>query len=69
MEEKVALNRKERRRQLVLSKVREGKLVGWQAAEILGISVRQVRRLVKAYREGGMRALVHGNRGRTPGNA
>jgi len=69
MEEKVALNREERRRQLVLSKVREGKLVGWQAAEILGISVRQVGRLVKAYREGGVGALVHGNRGRTPANA
>lgn len=69
MEEKVALNREERRRQLVLSKVGEGKLVGWQAAEILGMSVRQVRRLMKAYQEEGVGALVHGNRGRTPANA
>jgi hypothetical protein len=36
MEEKVALNGEEQRRRLVLSKVVEGKLVGWQAVEILG---------------------------------
>ncbi|HCG29123.1 MAG TPA: hypothetical protein DEU95_05130, partial [Chloroflexi bacterium] len=36
------------------------------AAEVLDLSVRQVRRLLAAYREDGVAALVHGNRGRVP---
>ena len=40
-----------------------------QAAELLGISERQLRRVLAAYRKEGAAALVHGNRGRKPGNA
>ena len=40
-----------------------------QAAEVLGISERQVRRVLAAYRREGAAALVHGNRGRQPRNA
>ena len=40
-----------------------------QAAEVLGISERQVRRVLAAYRREGAAALVHGNRGRRPHNA
>ena len=40
-----------------------------QAAEILGISERQVRRILAAYRRDGAAALVHGNRGRKPRNS
>ena len=39
-----------------------------QAAEVLGISERQVRRVLAAYRREGAAALVHGNRGRQPRN-
>jgi transposase len=43
-------------------------LTGRQAAERLGISLRQVRRLIAKYREHGAPGLVHGNRGRAPNN-
>lgn len=39
-----------------------------EAAEILGISLRQFRRLVAGYRDRGVAALAHGNRGKTPSN-
>ena len=42
---------------------------GAQAAELLGISERQLRRVLAAYRRDGAAALVHGNRGRKPHNA
>lgn len=37
-----------------------------RAAKVLGISKRQVNRLIKAYKEKGKAAFVHGNRGRKP---
>ena len=37
-----------------------------RAAVTLGCTVRQVNRLIKAYREKGKTAFVHGNRGRKP---
>ncbi len=40
-----------------------------QAARRLGLSVRQVKRLVRRYREFGAEGLVSGHRGKTPGNA
>ena len=40
-----------------------------QAAEVLGISERQVRRVLAAYRREGAASLVHGNRGRQPRNS
>lgn len=39
-----------------------------EAAGLLGISVRQVRRVMAAYREEGAAAVAHGNRGRVPIN-
>jgi transposase len=39
-----------------------------EAAELLGLSPRQVRRILAAYRKEGAQALVHGNRGRKPSN-
>src|SRR5712691_3045993 len=35
-----------------------------EAADLLGLSIRQVRRLRRAYQRRGLKALVHGNRGR-----
>jgi len=67
--ERVTLNQKEQRRLMVLNQVGEGKLVGWEAAIVLGLSVRQVRRVMAGYRVEGAAALVHGNRGRKPRHA
>lgn len=69
MEGNVILNPKEQRRLLVLNQLEGGALTNQQAAELLQVSVRQVRRLRARYRERGAAALAHGNRGRTPANA
>jgi transposase len=45
-----------------------GKIGAQRAAELLGITKRQFRRLVAAYRQQGIAALAHGNRGRSPAN-
>src|SRR5512133_2043575 len=69
MRETVTLNEGEQRRLLVLNEVNRGRLSAWRAGELLGLSERQVRRILAAYREEGAAALVHGNRGRRPANA
>ncbi len=50
----------------VLARVAGGLLSAVEAAVLLKVSDRQVRRLLSAYRTGGVRAVVHGNRGRRP---
>ena len=60
------MNRKEQRRLVVLNQVKMSKVIGREAAEILALSLRHVRRLVAAYRKEGAAALAHGNRGRKP---
>lgn len=67
MEGMVTLTQDEQRRLMVLNQV--GGLVGLQAADILGISLRHLRRLRAAYRKEGAAALAHGNRGRKPRHA
>ncbi len=44
-------------------------MIGRQVAEVLNLSLRQVRRLLAAYRKEGAQALAHGNRGRKPHHA
>lgn len=44
-----------------------GNLTGAEGARLLGLLLRQVRQLVKRYREGGAAGLAHGNRGRVSG--
>jgi transposase len=68
MKDEVTLNRKEQARLMVLNEMEKGKVKGREAAGILGLSLRQVRRLIAAYRLKGARALAHGNRGRLPVN-
>lgn len=48
---------------------RAGRMRGREASEVLGLSLRHVRRLLAAYREEGAQALAHGNRRRKPHNA
>jgi len=51
-------------RLVVLNQVEMGKMIGREAAKVLALSLRHVRRLVAAYRREGAVALAHGNRGR-----
>jgi transposase len=64
MKEMVILNKKEQRRLLVLNRVETGEIIGREAAELLNLSLRHVRRIIAAYRKEGAAALAHGNRGR-----
>ena len=64
----VTLNQREQARLQVLNSVLEYQLPRTQAAEITGISERQLRRILAAYRREGAAALSHGNRGRQPRN-
>ena len=64
--ETITLNRKDQQRVMVLNGMEKRELTAGQAGELMGLSVRQVRRLVAAYRREGVGAIAHGNRGRRP---
>src|SRR5450756_1689735 len=69
--EYVTLTRKEQTRVKLLNEVNEGVLTAEEAAGLLGVSLRQVRRLPAAspgcgYPTEGVAAMAHGNRGRQP---
>src|SRR6266550_8702644 len=57
------------RRAEVLSRVAEGELGVVNAAEMLGLSYRQGKRLWKRYREEGPRGMVHRSAGRRSNRA
>lgn len=65
----ITLTTSEQRRLMILNQLEAGVLVNAEAAELVGLSVRQLRRLRSTYREQGAAALSHGNRGRQPHNA
>jgi transposase len=69
MWETVSLTGTEQQRLVVLNRVLMGDLTAAEAAAALERSVRQVRRMLAAYRKEGAAALAHGNRGRTPAHA
>ena len=60
---------REQKRLLVLNRMERGEMTAATAAGALEVSVRQVRRLIAAYRKEGASALAHGNRGRTARHA
>ena len=64
---KVNLNMDEQRKYEVIKKLVETNGNKDRAALTLGISKRQVNRLIAAYKERGKAAFIHGNRGRKPG--
>src|SRR5690348_16708542 len=64
--ETVTLNTQEQQRALILNRIQSGHLSVGQAAPLLGVSERHVRRILAAYRQEGVAALAHGNRGRQP---
>ena len=51
---------------MVLNWVERGKLTGPEAANLMGRSLRQVRRMLETYSKEGVAALARGNRGRAP---
>jgi transposase len=60
----VTMSARERDRLRVIEAVRERRLKQSQAAQRLGLSVRQIKRLVRAHRSEGARGLVSKRRGR-----
>ena len=62
----ITLNEKALKREKVLTALRSGAVTHKQAAELIGVSERQLRRLLAAYKEEGVTALVHSNQGREP---
>ena len=64
--ETITLDARAQHRLYVLNHVLTGGLTAEEAARVLELSVRQVRRLLRRYRADGSAALVHGNRARAP---
>ena len=69
MREEVILNKKEQKRLMVLNKLERREMRLAEAAQLLSLSVRHVKRLRASYHEEGAEALAHGNRGRKPVHA
>src|ERR1019366_1605940 len=65
----VTLTDSDQRRSDILTRLNSRGLSGARAALLLGLSVRQVRRLAAAYALSGMSSVPHGNRGKRPHNA
>ena len=65
----MTLSAAEQRRVLVLNHLEKGAVTVGEAAQLLGISERQVKRLRAEYRRERAGALAHGNRGKRPANA
>lgn len=66
---RIWMSDEERKRNEVMVRVKKGDLGLRNAAEILGISYRQVKRIRKRYRKQGAKGLVHGNVGRKSNRA
>ncbi|MGZ9231208.1 MAG: ISNCY family transposase [Candidatus Limnocylindrales bacterium] len=64
--ETITLDARAQHRLYVLNHVLTGGLTAEEAARVLHLSIRQVRRLLRRYRVDGSAGLVHGNRERTP---
>ena len=62
----LTLTTKEQSRIQVLNGVIEGKVTVVQSAKLMRVSERHAWRLLAAYREEGVAAVAHGNRGRKP---
>lgn len=59
----MTLTQRAQQRLVVLNALERGEIIMAEAATLVGLSVRQLRRIRGAYRERGAIALVHGNRG------
>jgi transposase len=68
MNERVTISMKEIKRLSVMQQVEDKKMTGREASQHLGLTLRQVRRLLAKYRKKGAGGLIHGNRGRPAHN-
>ena len=66
--ETITLNKKQQRRAEVLARVTSGGINRADAECLLGLGRRQIDRLVRDYETEGLKAVIHGNAGRTPSN-
>ena len=64
----ITLNPRQQREVEILSRLEAGALDAGTAGELLGVGVRQIRRLRARFRREGMAAVIHGNSGRSPAN-
>ena len=64
MKEALVVTRRDLRRMAAMVQVLERKATLTEAAQLIGCSYRQTKRILKRYREGGMEALRHASRGR-----
>jgi transposase len=62
------MSTKELSRLEVMQRLEEKRMIQKEAAEVLGVSVRQVKRLVRAYRREGVKGLVSKRRGKPSNN-
>ena len=62
------VSQKQLQRMHVVGLTLEGRESVEKAAKLLGISARQMKRLRRRMKQGGIEALLHGNRGKTPWN-
>jgi transposase len=60
----ITLNEKQRRRCEIITRLIANKISSSEASELLGRSIRQVRRMRQRYEAQGLETLVHGNQGR-----
>jgi transposase len=67
--EQIRLGTKEQRRAFILNQLLSRVVDVGEAAQLLGLSPRQIKRLKARYRVRGPAALVHGNQGRSPWQA
>src|SRR4051794_10054168 len=67
MEQEIMMKRRDRERLVVLGRVRSGELSRWKAAEILGVSLRQLHRVYVRWLSEGDTGLLHRGRGRVSG--
>ena len=63
------MSKQDEQRAVVLGQVGAGVLGIAEAAALIAVSERQVRRLLAAFQRDGPRGIVHGNRGRSPAHA
>lgn len=62
------MNKEQQRRAGVLARLSSGSLGKSEAEKLLGVSRRQVNRLLRGYESEGLASVVHGNTGRAPAN-
>ncbi len=62
------MSKRDRRRIVVLSRVKDGLITIGRAGELLELSYRQAKRLWQRYRQGGAKAVIHRGRGAPSNN-